>query len=151
MLAEWLRNILADGRPAIVGIDHGFSFPADFVTGLGCDTWDRFLDTFVERFPTGHQRVASVNRRGLPVTGFRLTERWTRSAKSVFDFGPNSVAFSTFAGLPWLRWIRQHVREQVHFWPFDGWVPPAGKSVVCEAYPAIRRGRVAIPKGFTDH
>jgi len=26
---------------------------------------------------------------------------------------------------------------RVHFWPFDGWDFPAGKSVVAEVYPAL--------------
>jgi hypothetical protein len=25
----------------------------------------------------------------------------------------------------------------VHFWPFDGWIPPSGVSVVAEVYPAL--------------
>ena len=27
--------------------------------------------------------------------------------------------------------------EQVHFWPFDGWVIPAGHSAIVEVYPAL--------------
>ena len=54
--------------------------------------------------------------------------RWRRltderaGAKSAFHFDvPGSVAKSTHAGLPWLRFIRQQVGGRVHFWPFDGW------------------------------
>jgi hypothetical protein len=25
----------------------------------------------------------------------------------------------------------------VHFWPFDGWTPPAGRSVIAEVYPSL--------------
>ena len=25
----------------------------------------------------------------------------------------------------------------MHFWPFDGWIPPQGLSVVAEVYPAL--------------
>ena len=35
---------------------------------------------------------------------------------------PGSVAKSTHAGLPWLRYLRQQMGTRVHFWPFDGWV-----------------------------
>jgi|SRR5664279_5828586 len=49
---------------------------------------------------------------------------------------PGSVAKSTHAGLPWLRHIRLHV-PTVHFWPFDGWDVPAGRSVVAEVYPSL--------------
>jgi hypothetical protein len=69
--------------------------------------------------------------------------RWRRvtevraAAKSVFHFDvPGSVAKSTHAGLPWLRYIRLHV-PGVHFWPFDGWDLPAGRSVVTEVYPSL--------------
>jgi hypothetical protein len=27
--------------------------------------------------------------------------------------------------------------DQVHFWPFDGWDIPAGRSVVAEVYPSL--------------
>jgi hypothetical protein len=29
----------------------------------------------------------------------------------------------------------------LHFWPFDGWVPAAEKSVIVEVYPSIFRNR----------
>jgi len=50
----------------------------------------------------------------------RLTDE-RAGAKSVFHFDvPGSVAKSTHAGLPWLRYIRQRVGDRVQFWPFDG-------------------------------
>jgi hypothetical protein len=39
--------------------------------------------------------------------------------------------------LPWLRLHRAELGERVHFWPFDGWVPPPGRSVAAEIYPAL--------------
>jgi hypothetical protein len=48
-----------------------------------------------------------------------------------------SVAKSTHAGLPWLRYLRQQLGTRVHFWPFDGWTIPAGRSVIAEAYPSL--------------
>jgi hypothetical protein len=72
----------------------------------------------------------------------RLTEKWTSSAKSVFQFDvQGSVAKSTHAGIPWLRQIRSQVGERVHFWPFDGWEVPGRKSVIVEVYPAIFKNR----------
>ena len=47
------------------------------------------------------------------------------------------VATSTHAGLPWLRYLRTHCRERTHFWPFDGWEIPAGRSVIAEVYPSL--------------
>ena len=68
----------------------------------------------------------------------RLTELWTPSAKSVFRFDvQGQVATSTHAGLPWLRYLRAHCRERVHFWPFDGWEIPSGRSAVAEVYPSL--------------
>ncbi|OLN29461.1 hypothetical protein DVDV_1139 [Desulfovibrio sp. DV] len=72
---------------------------------------------------------------GIPV------ERRTPRAKSVFHFGvPGSVAHSTHAGLPWLRTLRTKAGERVHWWPFDGWDIPAGKTVVAEVYPSLWSG-----------
>ena len=68
----------------------------------------------------------------------RLTEERTAGAKSVFHFDvQGSVAKSTHAGIPWLRFIRQRLGDRVHFWPFDGWDIPEGRSAVAEVYPAL--------------
>jgi hypothetical protein len=68
----------------------------------------------------------------------RLTEERSGSAKSVFHFDvQGSVAKSTHAGIPWLRFIRQRLGERVHFWPFDGWDIPVGRSAVAEVYPRL--------------
>lgn len=48
-----------------------------------------------------------------------------------------SVAKSTHAGLPWLRYLRQRLGARVHFWPFDGWNIPAGCSTLVEVYPSL--------------
>jgi hypothetical protein len=59
-------------------------------------------------------------------------------AKSVFQFDARGyVANSTHAGIPWLRYIRQQACDRVHFWPIDGWIAPANRSVVAEAYPSL--------------
>ena len=61
-----------------------------------------------------------------------------RGAKSVFHFDvQGSVAKSTHSGLPWLRYIRMRTGGRVHFWPFDGWRIPLGRSAVVEVYPAL--------------
>jgi hypothetical protein len=73
-----------------------------------------------------------------------------RAARSVFHFDvPGSVAKSTHAGPPWLRYTRQRLGDRVHFHPFDGWEIPAGRTVVVEVYPSLwsrsfaRDGRIA--------
>jgi hypothetical protein len=66
-----------------------------------------------------------------------VTEQRVR-AKSVFHFAvQGSVAKSTHAGIPWLRYIRLHAKDPVHFWPFDGWSVPPNRSMVAEAYPSL--------------
>ena len=68
----------------------------------------------------------------------RLTEERAGNTKSVFQFDmQGSVAKSTHAGIPWLRFIRERLGPRVHFWPFDGWDIPAGRSAIAEVYPAL--------------
>ena len=68
----------------------------------------------------------------------RLTEKRAGGANSVFHFDvQGQVAKSTHAGIPWLRYIRQQLGTQVHFWPFDGWDIPEDRSAVVEVYPTL--------------
>jgi len=147
-IAEWLVDVLAQDTPTLVGIDHGFSFPLAYFErhGLPLD-WPAFLDDFQRHWPTAddHTWVDFVREgdvgNGAARTGSsrwrRLAETRTR-AKSVFHFDvPGSVAKSTHAGIPWLRFIRQRLGPRVHFWPFDGWEIPEGRSAVAEVYPAL--------------
>jgi len=147
-LAQWLAERLSEDLPTIVGIDHGFSFPQQYfeVHHLEPD-WPAFLDDFQKHWPTDaeYTSVDSI-RHGLRGTGTarsgnarwrRITEKRTR-AKSVFHFDvPGSVAKSTHAGLPWLRYLRNQLGDRVHFWPFDGWEIPSGKSALVEVYPSL--------------
>jgi hypothetical protein len=155
-IAEWLVERLAEDVPTLVGIDHGFSFPLRYfeIHGLVPD-WPAFLDDFQRHWPTDedHTYVEFV-RDGIQGNGAarmgnarwrRLTEARARGAKSVFHFDvQGSVAKSTHAGIPWLRFMRQRVGERVHFWPFDGWHIPAGCSAIAEVYPAL------CSRGFDD-
>jgi hypothetical protein len=147
-LAEWLAGALRNSLPTLVGIDHGFSFPVAYFEqhGLGGD-WAAFLDDFQQHWPTdaAHTYVDFV-RDGVCGNGAARAgnPRWRRlteiraGAKSVFHFDvQGSVAKSTHAGLPWLRYLRQALGARVHFWPFDGWQPPAGRSVIAEVYPRL--------------
>jgi hypothetical protein len=69
----------------------------------------------------------------------------------VFHFDvQGAVAKSTHAGLPWLRSIREKVGDRAHFWPFDGWNIPAGRSAVVEVYPVLWRHGFP-PEGRNDH
>jgi hypothetical protein len=152
-LAEWLVDRLREPAPSLVGIDHAFSFPLRYFEKHGLlPAWDAFLDDFQAHWPTDsdHTYVDFV-RDGLRGDGAsrsgnprwrRLTELRARTAKSVFHFDvPGSVAKSTHAGLPWLRYIRRTLAGQAHFWPFDAFDVPVGRSVVVEVYPSLWRWR----------
>lgn len=156
-IALWLISLAKQGVPYVAGIDHGFSFPASYFRRYGLKSWPQFLDDFVQHWPTDQDHVyvdfvrdGALARHGGPppdarvgrANEFRLCERWTSSAKSVFQFDvQGSVAKSTHAGIPWLKRIRDEVGDRVHFWPFDGWQPPSGKAVIAEVYPSIFRSR----------
>jgi hypothetical protein len=146
-IAEWLIEQAEKNIRFIAGIDHGFSFPISYFERYRLTSWPQFLDDFCEHWPID-QDDATVEqfRHGDHRTGsnkdLRMTEKWTSSAKSVFKFDvQGSVAKSTHAGIPWLRRIREEVGDQVHFWPFDGWSVPDGKSVITEIYPSIFKNR----------
>lgn len=148
-IAQWLIERVERGETLIAGIDHGFSFPDSYFRSYSLTDWPQFLHDFCLHWPADGDAVTVESlrphnpRSGTPKEfGLRLCERWTSSAKSVFQFDvQGSVAKSTHAGIPWLRHIRAAVGDRVHFWPFDGWLPPAGKSVIAEVYPSIFRNR----------
>ncbi|MGC9458159.1 MAG: hypothetical protein ACP5DC_11645 [Halothiobacillaceae bacterium] len=147
-LAHWLAARFAEDVPTLVGIDHGFSFPLRYFEAHWLEPdWSIFLDDFCAHWPTDSENVyVDFVRDGLVGNAEARSgaPRWRRlteervGAKSVFHFDvPGSVAKSTHAGLPWLRYLRHAVGDQLHFWPFDGWAIPAGKSAVVEIYPAL--------------
>ena len=159
-LAEWLCDKLADDIPTLVGIDHGFSFPIEYFDRYRLPRdWPNFLLDFQKHWPTHEAntyvdfiRVGHVGegwKRMGENTWLRLTERWTATAKSLFLFDvQGSVAKSTFAGLPWLLYLRNWCKRPLHFWPFDGWDVSEGKSVVAEVYPSLWTKR--FPKEDRD-
>ena len=157
-IAERLLDEARSGARFLAGIDHCFSFPQSYFKRYGLKTWPAFLADFVHHWPTHGDHVyvdfvrdGVVHERGkAPPPGqrtgraheFRLAERWTSSAKSVFQFDvQGSVAKSSHAGIPWLWWLRREAGDRLHFWPFDGWEPAPGKSVIAEIYPSIFRNR----------
>ena len=161
-IAQWLVARLAEDEPTLVGIDHGFSFPLRYfeVHHLAPD-WPTFLEDFQRHWPTDEDHLyVDFVRDGLHGNGAarsgnahwrRLTEERAGSAKSVFHFDvPGSVAKSTHAGIPWLLYLRQQLGERVHFWPFDGWQVPAGRSAVVEVYPALWKHAFAANRGTAD-
>ena len=147
-IAHWLFDKLSGPDRILVGIDHGFSFPKRYFEQHGIALeWDAFLDDFSRHWPTDEEHMyVDFIRDGHKGDGLarmgnsrwrRITEERCR-AKSVFHFDvPGSVAKSTFAGIPWLRFLRAKLRGRIHFWPFDGFDVPDDRSVIAEVYPAL--------------
>lgn len=155
-IAQWLIGLANDGVRYLTGIDHGFSFPLSYFERYRLGAWPQFLDDFAHHWPTDTDvKVESIRatrpRRTGTTKEFRLCERWTSSAKSVFQLdGQGIVGKSTHAGIPWLKRIRGEVGDRVHFWPFDGWQPPDRKAVIAEVYPSIFRNRYPREKRTPD-
>jgi hypothetical protein len=155
-IAEWLLDRLREPVATLVGIDHGFSFPREYFAAhrLPLD-WPAFLDDFRSHWPTdADDTTVEMVRRGLRGRGRERggDARWRRlaeragAAKSVFHFDvQGSVAKSTHGGLPWLLNLRRRLGARLHFWPFDGWTVPPGRSVVLEVYPSLWSG--LFPRG----
>jgi hypothetical protein len=148
-VVEFLRIELLGPKPILVGIDHAFSFPLAYFEKYRLpQDWHVFLDDFQKHWPTDEDetyvcfvsdgsRGNGKERMGDP-SWLRLTELWTPAAKSVFQFNvQGQVAAATHAGLPWLHYLRAQCAGKVHFWPFEGWEIPAGRSVVAEVYPSL--------------
>jgi hypothetical protein len=148
-VAEWVLALLSGRESALVGIDHAFSFPLRYFEKYGLPHgWDGFLDDFQRHWPTDEDDVyVDFVRDGSCGNGAaragerkwrRLTDVRSGTAKSVFHFDvQGSVAKSTHAGIPWLRFLRRGLGPRVHFWPFDGWTIPGGRSAIVEVYPAL--------------
>jgi hypothetical protein len=150
-LAQWLADVLLDHPATIVGIDHAFSFPLPYFKKHRLKkAWPEFLADFEAHWPTHRDNMyVDFIRDGLYGNGAERTgsSRWRRicdvrsGGKSVFHFDiPGSVAKATFAGLPWLRFLREKLEGELLCWPFDGWVPKADQSVIAEVYPAMWKG-----------
>ena len=155
-IAKWLIEILSEKTPTLVGIDHAFSFPIRYFEKYEIEhDWPAFLDDFHRHWPTDEEDVSvEFVRKGKAGKGkersgdsgwLRLTEKRTREAgsgqpKSVFLFTvPGQVAYATHAGISWLRYMRQELKQRraVHFWPFDGWTIRTGNSAIVEVYPTL--------------
>lgn len=159
-IAYWCLETLKNETPIIIGIDHVFSFPSTYMHRYQISSWNHFLDDFHRHWPTDQDHVTvescrEGNKRSGSPHEFRLTEDWTSGAKSFFRFNlQGTVAYSSHAGTPWLRFLRRHtdLKAKIHFWPFDGLEIPSGKSVIAEVYSALfkRRFRSGFEKDAHD-
>jgi hypothetical protein len=70
-------------------VDHCFSFPKAWLHARRLASWDAFLARFLAEWPMDREPVARCRPRGAYTRErdrLRLCERWTSSAKSVFQF-----------------------------------------------------------------
>ena len=149
LVAKELETRMDRGDVFVVGIDHGFSLPEAYFKRYALASWTDFLADFQKHWPTDHPnmtveevRHGTGKKRASPSLDLRLTETWSSSAKSVFQFDvQGSVAKSTHAGLPWLWKIKQRFQDKVHVWPFDGWQPDGKVPVFAEIFPSLFRQR----------
>lgn len=158
-IAKWLVEELSCGDHIVVGIDHAFSFPNSYFECYNIKNWDNFLDDFCYHWPTDNDNnyVDSIRHEHPCRTGepneYRLTEKRTSSAKSVFKFdGQGAVGKASHAGIPWLKFIRrdEKLKNKLHFWPFDGLDIPSDKSVLLEVWPSIFSKRYSKNKTFSS-
>ena len=109
--------------------------------------WPTFLDDFQRHWPTDEDIYVDFVRDGTVGNGAarmgnprwrRLTEERAGSAKSVYHFDvQGSVAKSTHAGIPWLRFIRQRLGDPRAFLAVR-WLEHSGRrSAVVEVYPSL--------------
>ena len=129
-VAERLLHEINNGTRFLAGIDHGFSMPMSYFARYGLESWPQFLTDFEHHWPTRGDYVyvdfvrdGNLYRSGdAPPPGtrtgtadeFRLTERWTSSAKSVFLFDvQGSVAKSTHGYLSWLRMTPSLIHPEI--------------------------------------
>ena len=49
-VAQFCASAIESGEPVIIGIDHAFSFPMNYMKRYGIETWDQFLGDFIRHF-----------------------------------------------------------------------------------------------------
>ncbi len=141
-IAEWVIE-QTTAAPIIVGIGHCFSLPQAWFDLQTLPDWSEMLRHFPLWWPTHKDiYIDSLWEKGIaPPPGgtpdqLRITETRSPGAKGIFRFvGYGAMGQIRWAGIPWLAHIRKKVGDRVHFWPFDGWTPPDGKSVIAEVSP----------------
>ena len=162
-IALWLKEILSErcAPPTAVAIDHCFSLPEEFFTRhLPTPRWEELLSFVTEHWP--------LHLPGLTAEGYReeiesfatqerlrLCERWTSSAKSIFQLqGTGSVGKSSFCGMAWLWWLHTQLpprSSSIHYWPFHGFDPPPRTHLIAESYPALFWRRFTPPPHVSVH
>ena len=148
-IAEWLVERLAEDVPTLVGIDHGFSFPLRYfeVHRLLPD-WPRLPRRFPASLADGRRshlcrfRARWRRREWRGTYGqspLAAADRGTRGRREIgLSFRRAGLGGEIHPCRDSLAALHPPAaRERVHFWPFDGWDIPAGRSAIAEVYPAL--------------
>lgn len=140
---RWSRDALTDRLAeelrrggTLVAVDHAFAYSAEVLDALRVRRWDDLPRRLAEA-----GSLAALRERLPGMAGWRIADRWapgTQDPLGVRTYRP--VAHSTFKGI--LQLGRLRALAPFHLWPFDGWDPPAGASVVAEGFPLLVRRRV---------
>ena len=159
-LAEWLVKVLRNREKVLIGIDHAFSLPVYYLEDKKITNFDMMISHVAEFNPinmsnTVHGSIMCNDEfsqyfddgLNLKSQAFRITDKQAHQnkfpAKPIFKPAKtgHTVTYATFAGIPWLGYIRENVpKDKLHFWPFDGWGIPEGKSAIVEVYPRLFNG-----------
>lgn len=127
-ITDWLVRLVDSEISFIAGINHRLSFPSPFCEDRNLLTW---LDVLAASL-TDNSPCRSFS--GFP-DNRRQTERWGTSLTSMFNLRTESLyADARLFNLSWLKSLRDRTHEKLHIWPFDGWSPNPGQSVLVECY-----------------
>ncbi|HMO83410.1 MAG TPA: hypothetical protein PKC18_00670 [Lacipirellulaceae bacterium] len=163
----WLEERLRETTPTLIAMDFGFGLPwgsdqAVFRVG----GWRRMLGQIGEhyrRHVTARATAQAINKEARyngygpyrfddgrnnfrfyvdhKVPYFRLTELTAPQAISQWYLGSGgTVGFHTISGLAALDHLislRDSGRIDFVVWPHEAWIPPTGKHVIVESYPAL--------------
>ena len=148
---SWSRNALTErlaqemeSGACLVVIDHAFAYSAEALDKLKVRAWDD-LPGRLDRLGS----LSALRDRVGHVAGWRLADLaapGTQDPLGVRTFRP--VSHSTFHGIRQLGRLRG--LADFHLWPFDGWRPKSGRSVVAEGFPNLLRRRVATTAATRD-
>lgn len=142
---RWSRDSLTDRLaeeieggpgPVLVAIDHAFAYSTAVLDRLKVRRWDDLPRRLGELGGLHELREAVGG-----IEGWRMTDLWapgTQDPLGIRTYRP--VSHSTFKGIRHVGRLRE--KADFHLWPFDGWQPPAGASVVAEGFPYLVRRRV---------
>ena len=127
-VTDWLVRLVQSDISFIAGINHRLSFPTAFCNDRNLHSWVDVLEaSLTDASPCRSFRGFPDNR--------RQTEQWGNSLTCMFTKRiDNLYADARLFDLKWLKLLRDQTFGKLHIWPFDGWTPSPGQSVLVECY-----------------